>query len=1093
MLVKRMIATSRWFWIAAVCLITYSPQSRGQITASSTTVVASGMGSAAGVGADALANVFATDGVNGLVVSSLGGNSAMSTVLSGLSSPAQIAFDTSRNLYVANGTTNQVLKYNSNNGILSPTPSATYGTGLGTVTGVAVDLSGNVYIVDAGNKQVVKVSGTTQTTLKAGLTSPKQVAVDRLGNVYIADSGANAVVYLPVGGGAASTVGTGLNAPQGVATDAADNVYIADTANSRIVMVPYSTTTSAPVTASQTTLTTAIVAPVSVALDSRGTLYVAAGGSIYRYTSSLNGIFFGLSPVQTATQVFPITITFTSAVAPASIQVVTTGFTGLDYQDAGGDTCTAGTSYVAGNSCIMNVTFNPLAVGPRMGAIVFYSTTNKVLAKAYLGGGGLGALINIDPGTVQEYANSGGTVENTEVIPNIANTTGSATTKSANGTFGAVDAVTDAMNNIIVADKSNNRILVLPPNPTQTTTVPTTAFSLTNGTTSISPWGVSIDGSGALIVTNEGGNCYLYPYENGTWSFADGQTIGSGYHDAELNAVDIAGNVFVVDYINGRVVEIPQNSTKGGYGTILSITGIVAGTSNPLGVAVDLYGNLAVSDVKYNFVYYLPVNGASSYSFSVSPLTGSVSDIEGVSFDASGSLWVSTTHSSATTRVPNENGVMNIADAELLSSAGGNALVWALWCNPATGNLYTFSENGASPGINVINRTVSSQPNTAIGTAALLANVGKTSGTTAVTYTNSGNLPVTFSGNGLSLLNDVADFPMVAPTGTPTCVFTSQLKAGYSCNTAFEFEPQSEGTRTISIVPTSNALLNPVLTITGNTCNTAVTPNTGTCTAATATVGISLALSSPATPPNPAPNQPLTITATLTPTAASGGTLPTATPTGYITFSLGGTAVSTLPYGASVAFNIPSGLAAGVYTVTAVYSGDANYAATSQPASTTFTVSLSAAVVTLTTTATQVNAGTSVPITATITDPSGVPAAGGTVTFTTTFTPAAGGSPTVTTAGPFTFTGGYYTYSPTFTALGTYVITSSYSGNNVYTSAMSGSVTVVVGVFTVTTCATTVTSMQTAPYVFGASFTPPPLRSRRRPEPSRPQALSLTS
>ena len=56
-------------------------------------------------------------------------------------------------------------------------------------------------------------------------------------------------------------------------------------------------------------------------------------------------------PVNTTSQVFPVTMTFGTSVTPATIKVVTTGITGLDYQDAGGDTCVAGTTYAAGSSC----------------------------------------------------------------------------------------------------------------------------------------------------------------------------------------------------------------------------------------------------------------------------------------------------------------------------------------------------------------------------------------------------------------------------------------------------------------------------------------------------------------------------------------------------------------------------------------------------------------------------------------------------------------------------------------------------------------------------------------------------------------------
>ena len=90
---------------------------------------------------------------------------------------------------------------------------------------------------------------------------------------------------------------------------------------------------------------------------------------------------------------YTININFTSSVNASSIQVLTTGKTNLDYIPVQGWTCATGTTYTSGQTCVVRVRYQPMAVGPRYGAIVFYNSTNKVLGTIYLGGGGAGAVV----------------------------------------------------------------------------------------------------------------------------------------------------------------------------------------------------------------------------------------------------------------------------------------------------------------------------------------------------------------------------------------------------------------------------------------------------------------------------------------------------------------------------------------------------------------------------------------------------------------------------------------------------------------------------------------------------------------------------
>ena len=65
-------------------------------------------------------------------------------------------------------------------------------------------------------------------------------------------------------------------------------------------------------------------------------------------------------------------------------------------------------------------------------------------------------------------------------------------------------------------------------------------------------------------------------------------------------AVDTAGNAYVADCQNNRVLKLAAGSTTP---TVLPFTGL----SSPEGVAVDAFGNLYVADAGNNRVVKLPV------------------------------------------------------------------------------------------------------------------------------------------------------------------------------------------------------------------------------------------------------------------------------------------------------------------------------------------------------------------------------------------------------------------------------------------------------------------------------------------------------
>jgi sugar lactone lactonase YvrE len=194
--------------------------------------------------------------------------------------PSAIAVDAAGNTFVADSTTGDIYKNGSTTAIA---------TGFSKPSALVVDGAGNLYVGDAGNDRIVEVpySGTaygTPVVIQAGLSGPSGLALDAAGNLYVADSGHGSVLLLASGGslGVGSdispvgtsvsntgTVLTGFTAPVAVAADNLGNVYVADSGT--ILQVGIKSGITTPIAQGLKTA-------ASVAVDAGGDLYYADSG-----------------------------------------------------------------------------------------------------------------------------------------------------------------------------------------------------------------------------------------------------------------------------------------------------------------------------------------------------------------------------------------------------------------------------------------------------------------------------------------------------------------------------------------------------------------------------------------------------------------------------------------------------------------------------------------------------------------------------------------------------------------------------------------------------------------------------------------------
>jgi sugar lactone lactonase YvrE len=248
-----------------------------------------------------------------------------SAILAELAGPAGVRIDSSGNIYIATYADNRIRVVNSKGIINTYAGNSGYGfagdggpalnSQLSAPRGITLDSSGNVYLADRWNNRIRKIAGGNISTIagngqanyggdngpaiNAQLSYPNGIAVDHAGNVYISDTLNNRVRMIAPGGTITTYAGTGiagfggdggaassaqLNQPAGLAIDSAGNLYIADSYNSAVRKVnPQGVISTVAGTggtegysgdggaATKATL----VAPLGVAVDSSGNLYIA--------------------------------------------------------------------------------------------------------------------------------------------------------------------------------------------------------------------------------------------------------------------------------------------------------------------------------------------------------------------------------------------------------------------------------------------------------------------------------------------------------------------------------------------------------------------------------------------------------------------------------------------------------------------------------------------------------------------------------------------------------------------------------------------------------------------------------------------------
>jgi alpha-tubulin suppressor-like RCC1 family protein/sugar lactone lactonase YvrE len=594
-------------------------------------------------------DVYVADATNNQIVEDVPGGSTQTVVASNLSQPSSVAVSPSGDVYFAEPTQNEILELAPG----SSTPSVVdVGITLSGPSAVAVDSQGNLYFNTAANGSIFELPAAGGAAgLIAGVPSPTDgLAVDSAGDVFISSAGNDSVYELSNYNGTLETVGAGFGSPRGLAVDAAGDLYVADYSDNRVIELPARG-------GGQRLIGTALTGPEDVAVDAAGDVFVTDSGN-------------DTAPGQYPTQVVEVP-------ADGGPQVSV----GKGFADPSGTAvATQSSSSTAGSPVTLTATVQVSPSGDTTTGSVTFSEGNTVLGTAALSGDYPDtATLTIDSlpvGTDQVTAAFEGN------IYDAPSTTSAPVTITVGGLSGVGTSLSTSP-----SGGTNLYVVQIPATQSYADQFDEELYDNPSGfgaQMEARPGWQGIPGGFAASATETYKVDGSFVLEQGVAN----KDLGSGLVNANGLALDNAGDVFVADTGNNRVVEIPASgAAQTVVGAGLTFPGGLP-LSAPDAVAVDPAGDVFIADTGNNRVVEVPVGGGAPVTVG----TG-LSAPQGLTADASGDLYIADTGNNRVVEIPARGG-----DQITFATTGTNQLPLAgpeaVAVDP-TGNVYVADTGNA--------------------------------------------------------------------------------------------------------------------------------------------------------------------------------------------------------------------------------------------------------------------------------------------------------------------------------------------------------------------------------------------------------------
>lgn len=933
-------------------------------SAAQSAVPTSTLDSPEGVAIDASGNIYVADTWHSRVLKeTLSGSTYIESVVdTRFSLPEAIAVDGNGNVYVADinsSGTNRVVKETLSSGsyIQSVVASGSF-----IPSGIAVDGNGNVYIAEDDHGLVLKETptgnGYTQSTAVSGSLVPCGIVVDENGNLYITDTFHGQLLKEALSGGTytESVIGYGMNGPFGIALDGNGNIYVADhgnvngNGNNRVLKETY----SGGIYTQSVLFSNILNLPGEMASDAAGNLYVANFGTNQILKETMSGTDFGALNVGGSSSPASMVFTFDTPGTIGTPSLVTQGVLGLDFADAGTGTCTTnGTShtYNTSDSCTVDATFTPKGVGTRYGAALLVNSSGNVIAIGYAHGTGSGPLVNFPPGVNSTLsftnvsnpsaiaADGAGNLYIAEaisaydpgnaVVKETWNGSGYTQSTVATGLGYPVGVAVDGAGNVYIADQDAKTILIAAPSA--------------RGYTLTAPFPVL--GSVEAVAVDGSGNVYFASNAFGT--VKEINLNGQGYLQSTIAqsvfasgiAVDAEENVYLADNTNNRALK--ETFLNGSYAQSV----ISSSLNGPHGIAIDSNANVYLADTFSGQIFKETPSGNT---YVQNAIASGLNDPLGVGVDASGNVYVSSnagnavwkldfadppTLSFATTAFGNTSSdsprivtVQNAGDAALSFPVPASGM------NPSISTSFALNSSDASA-CQLIDASSSTAATLAANASCTLAINFEPAAVGSI----NGSLVLTDNVLNTSAPNYATQSILLSGTGTqatPAITWSNPPAISYGTNLGAILNATAQngsmivpGSFTYTAMPTGGTAMGvtpaTVLGAGSYTLTAAFTP-TDAVAYATANASVSLVVNKAAPMVSLAAStnsafvsNPVTFTATV---SSSIGV-----PGGMISFYDGTALLSQAAVASNTAAYTTSALTVGAHSITAVYSGDANF------------------------------------------------------------------------------------------------------------------------------------------------------------------------